>query len=446
MSVRVGKTALLLGLLCASTARANGAFPAVSQLVADPADPAHLVLRSNFGLLVTQDRGKSWDWVCEASVGYADIEPPIALLADGTTIVGLPTGIARSSAAECDFSAGSGIAAYVADVTRVPNAAGQAAAVSVDGAGSSQVWHTLDGGQSWSAWGNPLSGVYGATLDMAADPAQTLYVSGVVEAGAVSGVLARSTDRGQSWASFDVPGVNNVSAPYIAAVSASDANTVFVRLSGAPGHLLVTHDGGQHFVSLLDFAGPIEGFALSPDGRFALAAGPVDGVWRASTATLRFERLPCAHVRCLSWSEGGLFACADEDQAGFVVGESEDSGLSFQPRLHLPCVRGPLACGSESSVARACSTAWPMLLEQLGTVCPAAGAPTPSADCANGGSADANAEPPSGESGTSAGLRPGGTSGCTLSTRSGGPWQLLAVLVTAFALTRRRRARSADTA
>src|SRR4051812_26416794 len=43
-------------LLLATAAAANGAFPAVSQLVSDPADPDHLVLRSTFGLLVTRDR------------------------------------------------------------------------------------------------------------------------------------------------------------------------------------------------------------------------------------------------------------------------------------------------------------------------------------------------------------------------------------------------------
>ena len=37
----------------------------------------------------------------------------------------------------------------------------------------------------------------------------------------------------------------------IAAVA--DANTVYVRLSGSPGQLLITRDGGQHFDTLLDF-------------------------------------------------------------------------------------------------------------------------------------------------------------------------------------------------
>ncbi len=111
--------------------QANGAFPAVSQLVADPSDPTHLVLRSNFGLLITHDRGESWDLVCEAGLGYQNIEPAIAVLSDGTTIAGLPNGIAHGST-ECAFASAEGIHEYVADVARVPGTAGRAVAVSVD--------------------------------------------------------------------------------------------------------------------------------------------------------------------------------------------------------------------------------------------------------------------------------------------------------------------------
>lgn len=93
-------------------AQANGAFPAVSQLVGDPSDPTHLVLRSNFGLLITHDRGDSWDLVCEAGLGYQNIEPAIAVLRDGTTIAALPNGIAHGSN-ECAFAPAAGILSLI---------------------------------------------------------------------------------------------------------------------------------------------------------------------------------------------------------------------------------------------------------------------------------------------------------------------------------------------
>jgi photosystem II stability/assembly factor-like uncharacterized protein len=453
MTAQLGKKVALLALLVSAHARANGAFPQVSQLVADPSDSAHLVLRSNFGLLTTRDRGQSWDLVCEAGLGYQNIEPPIAVLADGTTIVALPDGIARGSTSECEFGLATGVAAYVADVARVPNAPQQAVAVSVDiDASTSRVWHSVDAGESWAALGSELADLNAATLEVAGS-ANNVYVSGVSQADAVQGVLAHSVDGGQTWLRYDVPGVSKVSAPYIAAVA--DANTVYVRLSGSPGHLLVTHDGGIHFDAALDFAGPLDGFALSPDGKLALAAGRVDGVWRAPTNRLAFERLSCAHLRCLSWTSSGLFACADEFQAGFLVGESSDFGASFQARLHLSCVRGPLACDSGSSVARACNAAWPAISEQLGTDCEAAGAFMPSTQCpnagsgANGGSGGGDAggddtgifEPMAGAPPATAAAPRGGNSCAVSALRCGaGDWLWAIATLSALAL-RRRRAR-----
>jgi hypothetical protein len=367
---------------------ANGAFPAVSQLVADPSDATHLVLRSNFGLLTTRDRGKNWDLVCEGGIGYQNIEPPIAVLGDGTTIAGLNNGIAHGTANECRFALATGIASYVADVARVPDTQTTAVAVSVDfDKNASQVWRTTDGGASWSAWGSALDDLNAATLEVASADASVLYVSGVSQSGAVSGVLARSSDGGQSWARFDVPGASKVSAPYIAAVAAEDSDTVYVRLSGTPGRLLATHDGGRRMDHVLDFSGPFDGFALSPDGRYALASGRTDGVWRARTSDLSFAQLSCAHLRCLSWTQAGLFSCADEFQAGFLVGQSTDLGLTFEPRLHLSCVRGPLSCPEGSTVAQACTEAWPMISEQLGTDCGAASDFMPRTDCASPGGA-----------------------------------------------------------
>ena len=371
-------------------AQANGAFPAVSQLVGDPSDESHLVLRSNFGLLVSHDRGQIWDLICEAGVGYQNIEPPIAVLSDGTTIAALSNGIARG-ASECAFALATGVSAYVADVARMPGAPAQAVAVSVDiEGGVSQVWHSSDSGRSWERWGSALSELNAATLDVAGDEPGTLYVSGVSQASTVTGVLARSTDGGRTWTRSEVPGASKVSAPYIAAIAADDPNTLYVRLSGSPGHLLVTHDGGSHWAGVLDFEGPLDGFALSPDGEFALASGRGDGVWRARTSDLAFAQLSCAKLRCLSWTRAGLFACADEFQAGFLVGESADSGQTFEPRLHMSCVRGPVACGGESSVAKACDAVWPALSETLGRDC-ASAVFTPSDSCASGGASGADA-------------------------------------------------------
>ncbi|HWZ89615.1 MAG TPA: hypothetical protein VNW92_12215, partial [Polyangiaceae bacterium] len=380
----------------------------MSQLLSDPSDATHLVLRSNFGLLTTRDTGQNWDLVCEGGIGYQNIEPPVALLGDGSLIAALSSGIAHGDPSACNFGPASGVSAYVADVSRVPGTPASAVAVSVDpSASSSQVWQSNDG-SSWAALGSALSDLSAVTLDVAADDASIVYVSGTTQSAALSGVLARSADGGQTWARYAVPGASKVSAPYIAALSASDHQVVYVRLSGTPGRLLVTRDGGDHFDSALDFTGPFDGFALSPDGQFALASGRIDGVWRAPMSTLAFERLSCAKIRCLSWSESGLFACADEFEAGFLVGQSPDQGASFAPVLHLSCLRGPLSCAPSSTVGAVCAQAWPGISEQLGSDCAAASSFMPSTQCRDAGSAPSDAAPPGSDaSPTSDGGQPG---------------------------------------
>lgn len=381
-------------LPCPRVARANGAFPEVSQLVADPADRSHLVLRSNFGLLVTYDTGKTWDLVCEAGAGYQNIQPPIAVLEDSSVIAGLIDGIAQGDSRACNFSAVPGVTGYIADVSRAPGGGGNAVAVSVDlNLNSSQVL-AAQGGQPWAKLGTEIADLTALTLDAAADDANIVYVSGSSQSDDPSGVLARTADGGASWKRFSVPGTTKVTPPYIAAISATDHDTLYVRTSGTPGHLLVTHDGGAHFDKPLDFTGQMDGFALSPDGKYALAAGRVDGVWRAPTSTLAFERLSCAKMRCLSWSDAGLFACADEFEAGFIVGQSQDLGASFEPVLHLSCVRGVLDCPAQTTVGDTCPMAWPMIAESLGTDCASAGSFTPSTECRDAGAAMTDASAP----------------------------------------------------
>src|SRR6188768_1715559 len=165
LALRTHRTLKLLSCfavlwLHASSVHANGAFPAVSQLLADPADSAHLVLRSNFGLLLSHDHAQTWDWVCEAGVGYQNVEPAIAVLDDGTTIAALPNGVAHG-ATECAFELSSGVTGYVADVARVPGAAegvgAVAVSVDIDG-GISRVFRSVDSGRSFAPYGRALNG------------------------------------------------------------------------------------------------------------------------------------------------------------------------------------------------------------------------------------------------------------------------------------------------
>src|SRR5690348_10118351 len=107
----------------AGPAWANGKFPASEQLVVDPGDPAHLVVQTTFGMLVSRDEGGSFDWVCESGAGYGgSYNPPIVVTGAGTAIAGLLDGLSIGREGGCDWQlAGGALAgAFVADVSALP--------------------------------------------------------------------------------------------------------------------------------------------------------------------------------------------------------------------------------------------------------------------------------------------------------------------------------------
>src|SRR5690349_60255 len=80
--------------LFAGPAAANGKFPAAGQIIVDPGDASHIVVRTTFGVLISRDAGGSFDWICESGAGYAgNIDPGIAVTADGSILAGIAAGL-----------------------------------------------------------------------------------------------------------------------------------------------------------------------------------------------------------------------------------------------------------------------------------------------------------------------------------------------------------------
>src|SRR5438270_8775454 len=77
-----------------STSFANGRFPRAERLIEHPNDPNQLRLAGTYGILTTEDRGRAWYHICEASFALASGylgDPVLDLLADETLLVGVQT-------------------------------------------------------------------------------------------------------------------------------------------------------------------------------------------------------------------------------------------------------------------------------------------------------------------------------------------------------------------
>jgi MYXO-CTERM domain-containing protein len=450
-------------LLAGSEARANGRFPESNQLYFSKQDPNLVLLRVTFGLLVSHDRGKTWDWVCEQSIGATGAEDPMyATTPSGRIVAATFEGIAATDDQACNWSLAGGDlqGGIFIDLAKNPNdekniVAFQSAYHLRTDAGvilySSQLYETTDEGKTWAKLGDPLDpSLLGYTVDLTATDANRIYVSAVRDPGPTQvAVFLTSIDHGKSWTEQTIELTGTERAIYIAGVDPNDPDKVYIRTQNnpdAPGRLILREkntaaDAGTApgtFRTIFTGNAPLEAFALSPDGTKVWVGSPLDGVNLASTTDYKFTHQSDSAVKCLSLASDGLWACSNE-KVGFITGLSADEGKTFNPLLHFCTIRGPLACADTSSTTTQCAPVWAAQRSTLGC----------DPDTSSGGDGGAS----SGDGGATSSSTSGGSSGgssksscnCEAVLPNSG-WSsivgaLAAVGLCAAAATRRRRRR-----
>ena len=379
---------------------ANGRIPASSQIVVDPNNRDHMLTRATFGALVSIDRGATWHWVCEQAIGYSGIEDPAyGITASGSLVGAIFEGLSVSTnGCSWELAKGESIVSiddagvststdagtlekqvFVDLVLRPGNekelfALSSGFASKAEDAGtfffSTKVFRSLDNASSWKQIGTDLDPtILAETIEVAKSDPLRLYVSGERGVGVnPSGVILRSTDGGEHFQEASIPlTLEGELAVYLAGVSPTDPNRVYVRTTGpkaGPGRLLVSNDGGATFSVALTGKGALLGFAISPDGNTVYVGGPEDGLLRAPASTLAWTQVSKVPIQCLTRTEDALWACSQAST--FVVGVSTDEGATFTTKLMLDQVQGPLECAVGSSVEKECVSRWPQQKSILG--------------------------------------------------------------------------------
>ncbi|HVZ89430.1 MAG TPA: hypothetical protein VHG72_20885 [Polyangia bacterium] len=352
---------------------ANGRYPAAGQLVVDPADPRHIVVRATFGLLQSFDAGSSWSWICEEAVSAGGFQDPEIVVTTGGQIdMGLPDGLAVGDRSGCQWTrvpslAGDNVIDLVAS-NADPLTVYAVAAVTVNGAFNGLVANTTDG-VSWGTEGALLPNTYPLTIEIAPSRPQRLYL-GAEDGNLDSGFIVVSDDGGASWTTYNGPA--GLDAVYLSAVDPQDPDRVYLRSYFPEGSLYVSEDGAGTWNLIDESDVPLTGFALSPDGR-QIAVGGTDGLTILARSagdggsTFAVTRTSPLSVNCLTWTATGLFACANEATAGFTIGISTDEGGNFTPLLHLADLT-PASCVSDASAA-SCGAQWCATAMAIGASC-----------------------------------------------------------------------------
>ncbi len=376
----------------AREAGANGRYPSANDVVIGPGAASDvLVVRTTFGLLTSEDRGRSWRWICEDALDRAGVwDAAVVLAADGNLVLGVPSGIRRTSG-RCDITTPAGApTCFVPDLAADPAGERVVAAVSCVGAPNG-VATSSDRGKSFTD-GAAIGSFFVETVEVAASDPKRLYLSGYVGGGPR---LFRSDDAGVSFAEVtrEFLGGNTV---FVSAVDAKNADVVYVRSDlGVGTMLLKSIDGGAHFSKLGETKAKMVGFALSDDGRTVWmgSADRAEGILRSVDGGPFTRVLANITVGCMRYHAGALYVCGDDFIDGFALACSGDGGDHLHPIFSLRNVLGPEECPSGSLVGDVCAPLWPALAATLSP--PDAGpapATAPCEDLADAGDAGVDAD------------------------------------------------------
>jgi len=362
-----------------SLALANGRMPGANDVVFDPRDPAHLLLRATFGVMQSFDAGESWQWICEQAVGTSGViaDPPVALLGDGRLVLLPPSaGALLSNDRGCSwFAAPEPLSGQRGvDLTLDPSDPAHllvltSTLVGVDTAGFGSyrnlLIETRDGGASWQLVSRLPDDFEAETVEVAASAPARVYVSGTASSNPRLGIVQRSDDGGVSWvqSSWELPA--GTGSLLISAIHPQLPDRLWFRvpargdtLGVLPGRLYVSDDQGQSVRMVASTRYGMFGFALSPDGSTLAYGGPSDGMYVGpADGSAAFTKVSSVGVRCLRWqSSGALYTCATEPADSFSLGRTLDRGASIAP-LYALAETCPQAC-AEGSSAAVCQEAW----------------------------------------------------------------------------------------
>jgi hypothetical protein len=416
--------------------RADGAFPDADTILVAADHPREIILVTNFGLISSQDEGRSWTWSCEQTGNAFGTYYQISLPPRHRIFTVADMRVMFSDDASCGWTAAQGLIAdqAVTDVwvdRRLPD---RVLAVGTEDQMIHTVIESMDGGTSFdviryqAAPGRSISGLETALTDPS-----TIYLTAWGEGLPPAPVLVRSTDGGLSWEENDLTGQLGLGTLRLVAVDVADPARVFLLWQGAEGSALaVTHDGGVTVAKTLIPQGVIRAFVQTPVGTILVASEleRVPTLYRSRDSGRTFEVIPGPpHVRGLAERAGTIYAATDNFVDGFAIATSRDDGNTWHPLLVYADVAAIVQCVKdacqESCQRQASLTVWP------DTVCFA----SPRAD-AGPDAPDARSD---GEADGTSGSGGGGGCGCEIAATGRGRGLWAAALAAWLVALRGRR-------
>lgn len=351
---------LILGL--AAIARADGGLPITLQVRFAADKPDSLYIMTNYGVMISDDLGCTWRWICEPNVGYGGAYiPEIAVARDGTIYATSFFGLRISRDGGCNFT--STISeGYVAGL-----AIDESDAIWASTAQSSvenDVYQSTDNGATFVPRGLASTTHRWSTIRAAGG---RVYVSGADEQKTAQ---LRRLD-GTVWTPLPTTGIEVGTPPTlrIAAIDPDNTDIVYVISERNNADLLYrSGDGGMTWQLVHQAAsGKLTDVVVIDTSRVVVTALEWKGIVleggqpKLSTDRgLTFAEWPnvptmaCATVA----PNGKLHACGanwEPDYAAIIRNDDD----AWTKVFRFTELAGPLQCGMGSGQATKCEPLWP---------------------------------------------------------------------------------------
>lgn len=452
-------------MLTAPNALANGRFPATTNVQNRKNDDQYILLPTTFGLLISNDDGQSFHWVCEAAIGYTGIFDPDYALVNGDIYATTYEGLRVSRDDGCTWDNIGDVFAdrWVGEVEGGPD--GSVWAATSSNVEDNDIYKSTDNGASFQPMGLIYKWAWWQTIRIAPSDGNRVYVSGYllpritddpgpsphlffgpcgISACTLNGPIAllyRTDDGGQHWQRLDSTDDFEFGAQpqlNLLGVDPQDPDTVYARAVAAKDligdKIYRSTDGGQSWQKILEVDDAAKAFLIRSNGDVWI--GTVNaGVHYATNCD---NKGPCddwttpaqqPQMACLSErSDGTLFACgANWMPDYFALGRSSD-GQTWDKVMRFCEIAGPLECPSGTVQFDTCeSLRWPDMVQNFDIgMCSVGDADAGASDTdASSADVDAGDSPPS--------------KSCTDCSGSSSPASVLIVLALVWLATRRRQ-------
>lgn len=345
-------TVLSAAFLAGGLAHANGRFPEALELSFQRGADAHRIAVSvTFGLLLSDDDGATFRWVCEDAVGYRGIWDPLFIVAPtGTLFASTPSALRISRDGGCTWNPGPGetATAWVADLFEAADDSIWVAVANT--AGGNDVYVSSDDGATFEPQGLLASAptAFWKSVRVAPSDPTRVYVAGYTNVGdEPSALLYRRDPEGWTALPFSAGTASQVR---FLAVSPDDPDLVFARIDGEPTDtLLRSDDGAVSWTPVTSVDGDIQTFQIFQGGEIFLGTkyeGTQRSIDNGLTFTENSERRMTLSGRCgHEGPDGQFWVCgANWDPDRFALGKSNDRGRTYTRLMRFNEIRQALDC------------------------------------------------------------------------------------------------------